>query len=1407
MYIQSIRLIRFFSFFVLGVTTVFAGSVSPTAKSVPATGQTYPFLVIPNTSTTTWNLNGSNGYGTWTSPSPEFGVGTQYVTVVVSENENLASRFADFTLTSGGKHRVTQAGAASHLTVSKTSISAPYSGGNYSVTITCNPDLTWRTRWSPGFGGPQPAHFGNGVPLEGSGNRTFIVSFQQNPLNVSYTQTLYIESNDGLVIPQISRAITVTQAAGPAFTNIDQANRDVPIIGETYSLAIDSNTNWSITGVPSWVSVTPTSGFADEEVEVVVQPHSGALRTATLNINGNSHVITQDLAFLYARPIPESQNHGYSSDTGTITVESNTTWSATETASWLSIVSGNSGTNDASLSYQVDANPNAIARATEISFGDESFTVTQDPAPENTQLNSTSVSYEMQGGSGSFTIASNANWTAISQVGWVSIISGASGSGNGQVNYTVDANPLDGSARIGTIAINSQVFTVNQAAGPQLVSFIDSNLEALVRDAISKPSGDLSELDLLTITELDLTGSDVASLSGLEYATNLRRIKFRGNPSLDTTEAWGILDGLQLSLLTYDLPRPGGAPGGVPTQLLTDTSGATFYMTMHAPLIPLLDLAEFDIDPLVAANVTALQVFKASGLANVSPAAVASYVVTNTLAGSVDFDTTAAFDLDGTIVSYLWTWSGGAEVGPDPELYFPSGTTKVTLTVTDDAGATGIALIAVEVLPPLNPGKWVLPYFDGRLELIGGYPASIAIETPIQILQMSASYNYFAAVDTRGKLWIPNWDIPEDELWGYTQVAAGAFDVIALTEAGGVVGWEQNTYAQLDLPDEIQSGVISIANGNRGSFSLALKDDGSVIAWGDNSVGQTDVPATALSGVVAIDAGGHTSSGFALALKQDGSVVAWGANEYGQTDVPDEALSDVTAIAAGDNHALALKDDGTIVAWGGNSYSQVTVPSEVSSSVVVAVAAGSSFSMALRADGTVALWGKQRWNVNPSADAFYDVAAISAGDSSAIVKKLDGSIRGWGHSRWWDLGNDIEFDVQKLGAGVALKHDGGIVTFGTTNQGILNVPIEAQSGVVDFAAQTVVLKDDGSVFAWKLNQLQPIPVQAQSGVVDIAYDGFNLFCLKDDGSVFGWGDGWGGGNVYSIPVAAQSNVSKIVASRFRAVLALKESGEVIAWGDNHYGITDLPLSAQSDVVDISIGYYHGLALKSDGSVVSWGDNQFTQADVPEAALSGVVQVSANEYSSFALKYDGSVVSWGRYKYALPRGERVYALSGADDQTNGFAGGYVYLQKGALGAATFADVAASSGLTGTNAGLTAVPHGDGIENVLKYAFNMNLSGSDAHSMTAGGTSGLPLGQVHEESGQSYWRVQYVVRKDSGLTYVPMKTDDLTQVFVPMSAMPIEEDVDDEWIRITVDEPCDPATEPKCFSHVQVLFPDS
>jgi len=114
--------------------------------------------------------------------------------------------------------------------------------------------------------------------------------------------------------------------------------------------------------------------------------------------------------------------------------------------------------------------------------------------------------------------------------------------------------------------------------------------------------------------------------------------------------------------------------------------------------------------------------------------------------------------------------------------------------------------------------------------------------------------------------------------------------------------------------------------------------------------------------------------------------------------------------------------------------------------------------------------------------------------------------------------------------------------------------------------------------------------------------------------------------------------------------------QVIVWGDNTYGQTNIPVYA-TNVVALAAGDYHCLALRIDGSVIAWGNNGVGETNVPINLTNGVGIVAGSTHS-LAVRADGSLTLWGRMGTVpiplSPAATNVVALAPGTGASHGLA---------------------------------------------------------------------------------------------------------------------------------------------------------
>ena len=167
---------------------------------------------------------------------------------------------------------------------------------------------------------------------------------------------------------------------------------------------------------------------------------------------------------------PAAQAVGDGGGPGSVAVSTSPgcVWTAASSAPWARITSGPSGTGAGNVAFIVDPTPTSLPRSTTLSIAGQTFTISQAGAPCLYVLSPAFVSLQGTGGSGIFEVNTpeGCTWTAVSNDAWLHVTAGASGSGDGTVSFSADANL--GSVRTGTIVAGGRAFTASQAAAGAL---------------------------------------------------------------------------------------------------------------------------------------------------------------------------------------------------------------------------------------------------------------------------------------------------------------------------------------------------------------------------------------------------------------------------------------------------------------------------------------------------------------------------------------------------------------------------------------------------------------------------------------------------------------------------------------------------------------------------------------------------------------------------------------------------------------------------------------------------------------------------------------------------------------------------------------------------------------------------
>jgi hypothetical protein len=346
-------------------------------------------------------------------------------------------------------------------TINPTAASAAAAASSYSVQVTAPAGCSWSasktTSWITLTSG-----------ATGSGNGTVAYAVDANAATAPRSGSIAV-SGAGQNPPV---TLTVSQAGVPCTYSVTPKSATVVALAGSYTLQVSaqSGCSWTAASNSSFLSVTAgASGSGNGPVTYAAAPNTSAARSGTLTVAGVTVNITQS-APEPGKPVfslsPGSAGFTAPAAAGTVAVTasvSTATWTAVSNAGWIKVTSGASGKGSQNVGYSVAANTGTSSRTATLTIAGVVFTVTQAAVACKGSLGTPVVTPNSGGFAITFpvAIAAGCAWTATSDQPWLTVTSGATGTGSGKAIYQAATNTT-GAQRSATAVIAGVRMTITE---------------------------------------------------------------------------------------------------------------------------------------------------------------------------------------------------------------------------------------------------------------------------------------------------------------------------------------------------------------------------------------------------------------------------------------------------------------------------------------------------------------------------------------------------------------------------------------------------------------------------------------------------------------------------------------------------------------------------------------------------------------------------------------------------------------------------------------------------------------------------------------------------------------------------------------------------------------------------------
>lgn len=165
---------------------------------------------------------------------------------------------------------------------------------------------------------------------------------------------------------------------------------------------------------------------------------------------------------------PKNAKFKTAGGSATVKVSPNMTncdWTAVSNDPFITITAGTNGVGKGTVSYTIPSNSDTVAFSGTMTIAGQTFTVMQAAVPCEFSLDETNASFGATGGFGNLMVTANGTnctWKAVASGSFIKITSGASGAGDGTVDYTVEANTKPATSK-GTITVGKAKLTITES--------------------------------------------------------------------------------------------------------------------------------------------------------------------------------------------------------------------------------------------------------------------------------------------------------------------------------------------------------------------------------------------------------------------------------------------------------------------------------------------------------------------------------------------------------------------------------------------------------------------------------------------------------------------------------------------------------------------------------------------------------------------------------------------------------------------------------------------------------------------------------------------------------------------------------------------------------------------------------